>query len=106
MIANVKSTWVDGNLMFSTADGTEIATFDAENKTLDIKALALDGVGITASAGEINKLDGAGAVVASGTKSALITDLTDTATGAEIATAVNAIIDALIAFKVIAEEAE
>ena len=104
MIANVKSTWVDGNLVFSTADGTEIATFDAENEVLDVKALALDGVGITVSAGEINKLDGSGAVIASGTKSTLIADLTDTATGAEIASAVNAIIDALIAFKITAAE--
>jgi hypothetical protein len=55
---------------------------------------------VTASPVEINKLDGAGAVVASGTQASKITDLANDATGTAIATAVNAIIDALEAFKI------
>ncbi len=102
MIANVKSKWVDGDLVFYNAAGTEIARFDDSAGTLDISGIAIDGTAVTATAAEINKLASAGAVVASGTQAALIADLGDSATGAQIATAVNSIIDALQAFKIVA----
>ena len=60
---------------------------------------------ITATAAEINKLSGAGSVVASGTPVVAIADLGDTATGAEIAAAVNAIKDALQAFGIMLPDA-
>lgn len=54
---------------------------------------------ITATASEINKLDGVGATVASGTQAAKINDPSGGATtDAEARTAINAIIDALEAF--------
>lgn len=34
MVTNIKSNWVDGNLIFSAADGTEVARFDGTNKLL------------------------------------------------------------------------
>lgn len=55
---------------------------------------------ITATAAELNKLDGVGAVVASGATHAHVADIADAASGAQIATAVNAILAALEAFKV------
>lgn len=65
--------------------------------TLDVTA-ATALAGITATAGELNKLDGAGAVVASGTQHAHVVDITTTATGTQISVAVNAILAALEAF--------
>lgn len=76
-------------------NGTEITSTAAELNILD---------GVTANKDEINKLDGAGAVVASGTQAALIADIANDASGTQIATAVNAIIDALQAFGVVATE--
>lgn len=65
--------------------------------------IVLGGVDLTASAAELNKLDGAGAVVASGTQAVLIADPTGgTTTDAEARTAINAIIDALQAFGIVA----
>ncbi len=65
--------------------------------------IVLGGVDLTASAAELNKLDGAGAKVASGTQAALIADPTGgTTTDAEARTAINAIIDALQAFGIVA----
>ncbi len=59
---------------------------------------------LTASAAELNKLDGAGAVVASGTQVAHLADLATDANGTAIAANVNAIRDALIAFGLMAAE--
>ena len=62
---------------------------------------ALDG--ITASVSELNRLDGVGAVVASGTQQTLIDDPSSGSTvDAEARTAINAIIDALQAFGIVA----
>lgn len=67
------------------SDPTELATLDD----------------VTASAAEINKLDGAGAVVASGTTAAAITAPTGGVTvDAEARTAINSIITALEAFNI------
>lgn len=58
---------------------------------------------MTASAAELNLLAGAGAAVASGTQAAVISDPTGGATtDAEARTAINAIIDALQAFGIVA----
>lgn len=102
MIANVTSKWIDGDLVFYNAAGTEIARFDESAGTLDITGLAIGGTAVTATAAEINKLDGVGAAIASGTQAAVIADITDSATGAQIATAVNALIDAVQAFGIVA----
>ena len=75
-------------------DGTDITASAAEINVLD---------GVTVAAAEINKLDGVGAVVASGTAHAVITDPTGgTTTDAEARTAINSIIDALQAFGIVA----
>lgn len=80
MIAKVKSQWVDGDLVFYDLSGNEIARFDESAHTLTIQ----------------------GKAVAHGTQQAKISDLTDAATGAQIATAVNALIDAVQAFGIVA----
>jgi len=60
---------------------------------------------IIASADEINKLKNAGKVVASGTQANLIADPADgTTVDTEARTAINAIIDALQAFGIIASK--
>ncbi len=67
------------------------------------KGIVLDGVDVTASAAEINKLDGVGAKVASGTQAAHIANPTGgTTTDAEARTAINAILVALEAFGITA----
>jgi hypothetical protein len=58
--------------------------------------------GLTATTAELNKLDGAGAIVASGTQSATIGDIATDANGTAIAAAVNALIAALDAFNITA----
>jgi len=86
MIANVKSKWVDGDLVFTDHSGTEIARFDESAGTLDVKILKVDGD-----------------AVASGTQAALIADPTGgTTTDAEARTAIGSIIDALQAFGIVA----
>jgi len=76
-------------------NGTLITSTAAEINALD---------GITATVTELNKLAGAGAVVASGTQASAITAIADTeATVADIATGVNAVIAALVAFGIAAE---
>ncbi len=76
--------------------------------SLDVEsggALKLDGTAVTASAAELNKLAGAGAVVASGTQADHIADPTGgTTTDAEARTAIAAILDALEAFGIVASE--
>lgn len=63
------------------------------------------GEAVTASADELNKLDGAGAAVASGTQAAHIDDPTGGATtDAEARAAIAAILDALEAFGIVASE--
>ena len=69
--------------------------------TITVGGVQIDTVlpsGVTASAAEINKLTGSGAVVASGTQHAHVADIGNSATGTQIATAVNAILAALEAF--------
>jgi len=102
MYSNVKSEWVDGDLVFSDQSGTEIARFDSSAATLDIKKIAINGTEVTATAAELNKLDGAGAVVASGTAHALIADVANDASGTLLAAAINGIIDTLQAFGMVA----
>jgi len=80
MIANVRSRWEDGDLVFYDLSGNEIARFDESAHTLTIQ----------------------GEAVAHGTQHAVIADITDSATGAQIATAVNALIDAVQAFGIVA----
>ena len=67
-------------------------------------ALKIAGTAVSASAAELNKLDGAGAVIASGTEESLISDIATDANGTAIAAAVNALIDALQAFGIVAAE--
>ena len=64
--------------------------------------IEINGEAITATAAELNLLSGAGAAVASGTQVANIADITNTANGTEIATAVNSILDALLAYDIMA----
>lgn len=70
---------------------------------VDAGELYISDVAVTATAAELNKLDGAGAVVASGTRAALIADPTEgTTIDAEARAAIVAIIDALQAFGIVA----
>jgi len=77
---------------------THFSSIDAVDHDGSAAGLKLAGTLITATAAEINKLDGAGAVVASGTAVTHIADIATDANGTAIAAAVNAIIDALEAF--------
>jgi len=105
MYSGVTSKWVDSDLVFFDQSGNEIARFDASAATLDIKKVAINGTEVTATADELNKLDGVGAVVASGTAHALIADPADgTTVDAEARTAIAAIIDTLQAFKQVETE--
>ena len=79
-IANVNAKWESGDLVFYNTAGTELLRFDESAGTVTINESA----------------------VAIGTQASLISDLGGSATGAEIATAVNAIIDALQAFGIVA----
>jgi hypothetical protein len=89
-------------LLGSVAGGSpeEIACTAAGRAILDDAnaAAQLTTLGLTATAAELNKLDGAGTIVASGTQHAHIADVGNTATGTQLATAINAILDALEAF--------
>lgn len=80
MIANVNSKWVDGDLVFYDVSGNEIARFDESAHTLTVQ----------------------GEAVAHGTQHALISDIANDANGTAIATAVNALIDAVQAFGIVA----
>ena len=80
MIAKVNSKWVDGDLVFYDLSGNEIARFDESAHTLTVE----------------------GAAVAHGTQHAVIADIANDATGTQIATAVNALIDAAQAFGIVA----
>jgi len=60
--------------------------------------IKLGGTEVTSTAAELNKVDGAGAAIASGTAVTHIVDIATDASGTLIAAAVNAIIDALEAF--------
>ena len=99
----VKTKWSSGNLYFLDKNGNAIAIFDGTNNLLDIKSMKLNGTAVASTAAELNKLQGAGAAVASGTKVAHIADPSGGATvDAEARTAVNAILDALEAFGIAA----
>lgn len=105
MIAKVRSKWINGDLVFYDSSGTEIARFDSSNSALDIKTAYLNGVELTATAAELNKLDGAGTTVVSGTQAEVIADPSGgTTTDAEARTAINSIIDVLQAFDIVASE--
>lgn len=82
--------------------GNELFRVTAVGDAVKVSGLAIDATtavpGLTASAAELNKLDGAGAVVASGTAHAHVADIANNATGTQIAAAVNGIFDALEAF--------
>lgn len=71
------------------------------------QAPMIDGVEVTSDAAELNKLDGAGAVVYSGPQAEAITDISVTGTYATdddaIETAVNSILAALRAAGIVAE---
>lgn len=70
-----------------------------QDSIMKIDTLQLGGTIVTSTATELNKLDGVGAVVASGTQASKINDPSGGATtDAEARTAINAIIDALEAF--------
>jgi hypothetical protein len=68
------------------------------------QALMIDGEAVTASATELNKLDGAGDTVPSGTQAAAIANVATAgaATAAANATAINSMLAALRDFGVIA----
>mgnify|MGYP001175605641 CR=1 FL=1 len=70
---------------------------------VDAGTLKINGTAVTATAAELNKIDGVGAVVASGTQAAVIADPSGGATtDAEARAAINDIIDALQAFGIVA----
>jgi hypothetical protein len=87
-VLKINGTQVDAvNLSGVTASAEEINVLD----------------GITASTAELNKLTNAGAILASGTRAELIPDPTGgTTVDTEARTAINAIIDALQAFGIVA----
>ena len=74
----------------------------ARKEQFSIGELTLDGTIITASGAEINKLDGVGAKVASGTQVVKQANLATDANGTAIAAAVNGLRDTLIAFGIMA----
>lgn len=87
-----------GKVLRAIADG------DVQIANGDFVTLKIGGTTITASAAELNKLDGSGAVVASGTTAALIADPTGTSgdVDSEARAAIADIIDALQAFGIVA----
>ena len=67
-----------------------------------LSTIVVNGAALTVTAAEVEKLAGSGAVIASGTQVAAqddptvdIEDIADDASGAQIATAVNALIDSV-----------
>lgn len=80
MIANVRAKWADSDLVFYDLSGNEIARFDESAHTLTVE----------------------GDSVAHGAQHAVIADLANDANGTAIATAVNALIDAVQAFGIVA----
>ncbi len=110
---DVTASAAELNLLDGSVAGTAVASKAlalGANKNVDVLAVADlklgagAGTSVTATAAELNKLAGSGAVVASGTQAELIADLGTGADGTAIATAVNAIIDALQAFGIVASE--
>lgn len=113
-----KATGPDGgDVMVVESGGTvefaESACIEINGVGLTVTADELNILaGVTADADDINKLDGSGDTVASGTtvaevsdvsvsisdESVSISDISDSATGTEIATAVNALIDTVEGF--------
>lgn len=113
-LSGVTANAAELNLLDGSVAGTAVASKAlalGANKNVDVLAIADlklgagAGTSITATAAELNKLAGAGAVVASGTQAAEISDPTGgTTTDAEARAAVNSIIDALQAFGIVASE--
>ncbi len=93
---------IGGSFIITDELGNELFRVTATGDAVKVGGVLIDATtavpGLTASAAELNKLDGAGDVVASGTAAAHIADLGNTATGTQIATAVNALIDVVEAF--------
>lgn len=56
MISKVKAIWENGDLVFQTLAGTEIARFDESAESLNISQLAIDGTVVTATAAQLNAL--------------------------------------------------
>ena len=93
-MAYITKIYIEGNVLHIKTGGT--LSIPA------LSAIVVDGTALTVTAAEVEKLAGSGAVVASGTQaeaaedpSFTISDITDSASGAEIATAVNSLIDAV-----------
>lgn len=113
-LSGVTADAAELNLLDGSIAGTAVASKAlalGANKNVDVLAIADlklgagAGTSITATAAEINKLASSGAAVASGTQAAVIADPTGgTTTDAEARTAINAIIDALQAFGIVATE--
>lgn len=95
----------------SAANKAVVLGADGKINTIDVTSLKVGGTavsasaaelnildGVTASAAELNKLDNSGAVVASGTKAAHIANIATDANGTAIAAAVNGILAVLEAF--------
>lgn len=93
---------VGGSFIITDELGNELFRVTAAGDAVKVAGATIDATtavpGLTASAAELNKLDGAGDVVASGTAHAHIADIANNATGTQIATAVNAVLDVLEAF--------
>jgi fructosamine-3-kinase len=111
-LSGVTANAAELNLLDGSVAGTAVASKAlalGANKNVDVLAIADlklgagAGTSLTATAAEINKLHGVGAAIASGTQAALIADPTGgSTTDAEARTAINAIIDALQAFGIVA----
>ena len=106
-VTDVELSKLDG-LTAGTATASKALILGA-NKNVDVIAVADlklgagAGTSVTATAAEINKLASSGTLVASGTQHALVSDPSGGATqDAEARTAINALIDALQAFGIVA----
>lgn len=94
-----------GSFIITDELGNELFRVTAAGDAVKVGGVTIDGdslavTGLTATAEELNLLAGAGEVVASGTPHAHIADIANDATGTQIATAVNAVLDALEAFAI------
>ena len=53
-VANVKSGWEDGDLVFRDNSGNAIMEIDGPNRDVDIYSMKINGTAVTATAAEIN----------------------------------------------------
>jgi hypothetical protein len=84
MITNIKSEWIDGDLVFSNNNGTEIARFDSSENTLSVEDLVVAEMVVT--------------TFALSTKSDNVEDVAE-ATGTDVDTELNALAMAVNALK-------